>query len=126
MDTVRGLTLWLAPALFSSLGGTAVLQIIGNGPLSGSGLRFTLGFGLTTAMFTVPGSALLCLTYAWSEHRGLVPLARYGVLLVLAPVAGAVMLALPFGPPSMAVGAAYALTTACLWIALHRLLYRGR
>jgi hypothetical protein len=123
MKYARGLAVWLVPPLLASFALTAIVQIATGGQLSGNGLRVVGWLAITTLLFTVPGSALLSLAFAWAESRGLPLLGRYVALIALGAIAGS--LAMTFGTSTAVIaGCLYGTATAVIWVALHRTLYR--
>lgn len=115
---VRGLVLWIGPAVLGSLICTLVFLATVEGGLSQTAI-FQAGFA-ASLWFTLGGSALLLLAFAALRPRRIA--VRYAILLALGLGAGAAMMAM-FGSLFMAVGAVYGVVTAAAWIVLHRLLY---
>jgi hypothetical protein len=115
--------MWLAPALLASLG-LAALVGLSMGDQSNLAVH-VLGLGSMSLIFTLGGSALLGLVFAWTWGRG-VPLAgRYVVQVLVGALAGGALL-LPAGTASAAlIGGTYGLVTACVWVLTHWMLYRA-
>ncbi len=119
MPAVRGLVLWLSSAVLGSFLCTLAALLIRGGPFV-MGPIFWAGLAATIP-FTLAGSALLLIAFA--SLRAYRIAARYVILALLGFAAGAAMM-IPTGLPILwAVGAGYGLTTALLWIGLHKLLY---
>lgn len=119
MDTVRGLSVWLAPPLLASLLCTAVWQIAWGHPTYWGPL---VAVGVVSLLFTIAGSTLLMLAFArmsaWANTL------RYLVLVLLGVGAGGAVMLLVSGPSPFALaGAAYGGTTAGLWALFHRAIY---
>lgn len=123
-DALRGLSLWLGAALLGSMVTTGIADAV----LGGRTLQdfHWIWIGLFALIFTVGGSAFLCLAFAWMGDRSFRVPARYGVLLVAGAAAGALIL-VPVGTPILLLaGLAYGLATALAWVTLHLILYKGR
>ena len=118
MDTVRGLTLWIAPAVLASLICTAAWHLLSGGSVAD--MDVALGFALDTVVFTVAGSALLTLMFV--RMRSTPFLVRYFALLALGIGAGAVAMLWATSEFRLA-GAIFGGTTAVIWCATHHLLY---
>lgn len=125
MGTVRGLTLWLAPAILASIVCTLVWHWSLGGGTSGPELGMAAALGVTSLIFTLGGSALLTLAFAWSGGRSIHILVRYGLIVAIGGGVGGAMM-LPLGTAgSIGTGVSYGLATGLFWIALHRAIYRG-
>jgi hypothetical protein len=120
MDTIRGIALWLGPPLLASIGLTAVLHFATGGHLAQPGLRQAMALTAMSLVFTLPGSALLALIFAWTEERRVPLYGRYGLMIALGGVAGATLMM--FSTAAL-LGCAYGAGTAVAWVGLHSLLY---
>lgn len=126
VDTVRGLAVWLAPALLASVSFALYLHWTGGGEISAAAFRTALGFAGVTLIWTVGGSALLVLAFAWTGSRGVPLIARYALIVVLGGAAGAALM-WPLGSHlAMKMGLSCGLLTSFFWVAIHRLTYRGK
>lgn len=124
MDTVRGLAVWLAPALLASLGCTIAWHWSSGGDMSEPEIRVTAAIATTSLLYTLGGSALLALVFAWSRGRSIPLSARYALIVATGSAAGVALMA-PFGTPEfMRVGLIYGLVTALCWVAVHRTICR--
>ena len=124
MDIVRGLAVWLAPALLASLGCTIAWHWSLGGEMSEPEIRITATIVTTSLPYTLGGSALLALVFAWSRGRGIPLGARYGLIVATGSTVGIALMA-PLGTSElMRVGFIYGLVTALCWITLHRAIYR--
>jgi hypothetical protein len=122
MEALRGVSVWLGAAVLGSASCTLVWNLFG-GSWSGVGLRHVVGIAAATLMFTVPGSALLSLAFAWSGRRGLPLTLRRALLVLLGALAGAGMMLPLGGLQSVTLGGVYGAATAAAWVGLHMVLY---
>ena len=119
MDHVRGLTVWLGAAVLASLICTTIWRLADPGFLHAGEVLLV---GCVTLFFTTAGSAALTLLFALTGPRPVV--SRYVILLIVGPVAGAVVF---LGIPALAaIGAAYGAATSGCWVSLHWAIHRGR
>lgn len=115
--------MWLAPALLGSFGFTAVALFAMDGQSNFA--KLVLGLGAMSLIFTLGGSALLGLVFAWTWGRGLPLAGRYVVQIMVGALTGGALL-LPAGNVSTAlIGVTYGFVTACAWVATHWALYRA-
>ena len=119
MESVRGLSVWLAPPLLASLLCTALWQIGWGNPIY---WRPLVAVGAASLLFTIGGSTLLMFAFARMSARS--NTLRYFALILIGVVAGGAVMLLISGPSLFVLaGAAYGGTTACLWAVFHRLAY---
>jgi hypothetical protein len=124
MSATRGLTVCVGPAVLASFGCTAIWHLATGGDLSPAGLRVISTFGLGILIFTLAGSALLCLAFYWMGTWQLTLVGRYVTLVAIGGIAGLAMLAPSGTLEGLVAGGVYGLATACIWIGLHRVIYR--
>jgi len=125
-ETVRGLSVWAGAAVLGSFGCSLVLAAAIDGGYSKDALRDTYFVGFDSLIFTLPGSGLLMLAFAWLGGRSLPLIARYLCLMAIGGVAGAAMLMLGGLGRGALVGFGYGSATALFWSILHAAIYRGR
>ncbi len=127
MEIVRPLSLWLGAAVCGSFACTLIINPILGGDWSATSLGWIVALSVYTLFFTVPGSGLLCLSYGWSENRGLVELARQGLVVLLGAAVGAAMMVPLGGTQNVLTGLFYGTGTALAWVGLYAILYgRGQ
>lgn len=118
MDTVRGLSVWLAPPLLASVLCTAAWQVgRGHSP----SWQPMVAVAATSLLFTIGGSTFL--TLAFVRMSALSNAVRYLALIFMGVGVGGAVMSLLSRPAFFALGAAYGGTTACLWALFHRLIY---
>jgi len=122
-EAMKALAVWGGAALLGCFGPVYVLEVTTGGKTN---VPVVLRLGSIVLIFTVAGSSFLMLAFAWLGRWSLPLAARYGVLVAIGAVAGAVSM-LPFGTPdSAASGFVCGTSTALGWTLLHLLIYRGR
>jgi hypothetical protein len=122
-ESVRGLSVWAGAAILGSFSCSLAMAAAMDSDFSRDALRDTYVFGLSSLIFTLPGSGLLMLAFAWMGQWSLSLIARYLCLVAIGGVAGAAILMLP-GVPLW--GFSYGSATALFWSILHAAIYRGR
>ncbi|OIQ65153.1 hypothetical protein GALL_532900 [mine drainage metagenome] len=123
MTHIRGLAVWLGAPLFASLLCTVVWHIVSGGRFMD--WRPWVAIGLMSLIFTFGGSTILALLFSAMTSRSIVY--RYLFLVVFGVTAGGTWtLFLGVSPTGVEAGAIYGFVTACVWVALHRLIYRSR
>ena len=116
---VRGLLLWIVPAVLGSMICTFVGSLMTTGRMEA--WPFFWSGAAASLWFTLGGSALLLLAFASLRPRRII--VRYAALLVLGFITGGAMM-MPFGSLfALGIGSAYGLVTALVWVTLHKLLY---
>lgn len=118
MNMVRGITLWLAPAVLASFICTLAWHLMLGGGISD--LRFAFAIMLATLMFTIGGSGILILLFARMRPTPVV--LRYIALVAFGCGAGAFAMFWTSSEFRVA-GSIYGVVTACLWCVVHMLLY---
>jgi hypothetical protein len=118
-DALKGLSIWLGAAVLGSLIPSPFIE--GHIP-SLQDLRDSFGL---TILFTVPGSGLLVLFFAWLSRWEMPMALKLGMLIPLGAASGAlIMIALLFPAALVGLGIAYGSATAVAWVGLHLALYR--
>lgn len=100
-----------------------MLHILTGGTWNPHDLRPMSAIAVLTLLWTVPGSALLALCFAWTRGRGFSLEGRLALTVLLGAVAGAAIMVPAGTSTAILLGLAYGLATGVAWAALHMMLY---
>ena len=123
-DTLRGLTLWLGAALVGGFGAAVTLNALHGGGWTSLELAGLFGASIIALLWTLPGSALLTLAFAWSGWSGSSAALRRVVLIPVGAAAGAA--AGFFFDTGLTFGFIFGAATAVAWGAFQWAIYGRR